>query len=119
VAVFRTTFRDPARGMTDTRLILVTTSPRAEAKRIAHALIEERLAACVNLIGGVHSIYRWKETVETADEVLLLIKTQQQKVEAVRTRVHELHSYELPEFLVLDVAGGSEGYLAWIASCVQ
>jgi periplasmic divalent cation tolerance protein len=104
--------------MTDTRLILVTASPRAEAKRIAHALVEERLAACVNLIGGVHSVYRWKETVETADEVLLLIKTRQEKIDAVRTRVHELHSYEVPEFLVLDVTEGSSAYLEWIASCV-
>jgi periplasmic divalent cation tolerance protein len=105
--------------MTDIRLILVTTSPRAEAKRIAHALVEERLAACVNLIGGVHSVYRWKDTVETADEVLLLIKTQQEKVDAVRTRVHELHSYEVPEFLVLDVAEGDSAYLDWIAACVR
>jgi periplasmic divalent cation tolerance protein len=104
--------------MTDTRLILVTASPRAEAKRIAHALVEERLAACVNLIGGVHSVYRWKETVETADEVLLLIKTRQEKIDAVRTRVRELHSYEVPEFLVLDVTEGSSAYLEWIASCV-
>jgi periplasmic divalent cation tolerance protein len=104
--------------MTDTRLILVTASPRAEAKRIAHALVEERLAACVNLVGGVHSAYRWKETVETADEVLLLIKTRQEKIDAVRTRVHELHSYEVPEFLVLDVTEGSSAYLEWIASCV-
>lgn len=105
--------------MTDIRLILVTASPRAEAKRIAHALVEERLAACVNLIGGVHSVYRWKETVETADEILLLIKTRQEKVDAVRARVHELHSYEVPEFLVLDVAEGSSAYLEWIASCVR
>jgi periplasmic divalent cation tolerance protein len=82
-------------------------------------LVEERLAACVNLIGGVHSVYRWKETVETADEVLLLIKTQEEKVDAVRARVHELHSYEVPEFLVLDVADGSSAYLAWIGSCVR
>jgi periplasmic divalent cation tolerance protein len=105
--------------MTDTRLILVTTSQRSEAKRIAHALVQEQLAACVNLIGGVHSIYRWKEAVETAEEVLLLIKTVQGKVEAVRARVHELHSYELPEFLVLDVTDGSSAYLAWIASCIS
>ncbi len=105
--------------MTDTRLILVTTSQRAEAKRIAHALVEEQLAACVNLVGGVHSVYRWKEAVETAEEVLLLIKTLDEKVEAVRTRVHQLHSYEMPEFLVLDVAGGSCAYLDWIASCIH
>ena len=104
--------------MTGARLILVTTPQRAEAKRIAHALVEERLAACVNLIGGVHSVYRWNETVETADEVLLLIKTREDTVDAVRTRVLQLHSYEVPEFLVLDVAGGSENYLAWIGSSV-
>jgi periplasmic divalent cation tolerance protein len=104
--------------MTGTRLILVTTPQRAEAKRIAHALVEERLAACVNLIGGVHSVYRWNDAVETADEVLLLIKTREETVDAVRTRVHQLHSYEVPEFLVLDVAGGSENYLAWIGSSV-
>ena len=112
------TSRCPGHDVTNIRLILVTTSPRAEAKRIAHALVEERLAACVNLIGGVHSVYRWKEAVETADEVLLLIKTPQEKVEAVRTRVHELHSYEMPEFLVLDVADGSNAYLDWILSSV-
>ncbi len=115
----RTTFWDSAPAMTDIRLILVTTSPRAEAKRIAHALVEERLAACVNLIGGVHSVYRWNDAVETADEVLLMIKTRQEKVEAVRTRVHQLHSYEVPEFVVLDVMDGSAAYLAWIASCVR
>jgi periplasmic divalent cation tolerance protein len=104
--------------MTGTRLILVTAPQRAEAKRIAHALVEERLAACVNLIGGVHSVYRWNDAVETADEVLLLIKTREESVDAVRTRVHQLHSYEVPEFLVLDVAGGSENYLAWICSSV-
>jgi periplasmic divalent cation tolerance protein len=105
--------------MTDTRLILVTTSPRAEAKRIAHALVEEHLAACVNLISDVHSVYRWKEAVETADEVLLLIKTVKGKIDAVRTRVHELHSYDLPEFLVLDVADGSDAYLEWIGASVR
>jgi periplasmic divalent cation tolerance protein len=104
--------------MTGTRLILVTTPQRAEAKRIAHALVEERLAACVNLIGGVHSVYRWNDAVETADEVLLLIETREETVDAVRTRVHQLHSYEVPEFLVLDVSGGSENYLAWIGSSV-
>ncbi len=105
--------------MTDTRLILVSTSPRAEAKRIAHALVEEHLAACVNLISEVHSVYRWNDAVETADEVLLLIKTVKEKVDAVRSRVHQLHTYDLPEFLVLDVADGSDAYLAWIAANVR
>lgn len=101
--------------MTQARLVLTTTANREEAERIAHALVEERLAACVNVIGGVHSVYRWKNSVEAAEEVLLLIKTRDVAVDAVSERVHQLHSYEVPEFLVLEVGGGSEAYLAWIA----
>lgn len=105
--------------MTGIRLILVTAADRTEAERIAQTLVEEHLAACVNLVPGIRSIYRWKETVESADETLLLIKTQHDKVADVRARVHQLHSYEVPEFLVLDVEGGSEPYLAWIRSCIR
>ena len=92
--------------MTDTRLILVTTSPRAEAKRIAHALVDERLAACVNLIGGVHSVYRWNEAVETADEVLLLIKTRTALYDAAIARIKKLHPYTVPEIVGTDFTAG-------------
>jgi periplasmic divalent cation tolerance protein len=104
--------------MSNARLVVTTAGSREEAERIAQSLVEERLAACVNLIGGVRSVYRWKNAIESADEVLLLIKTQQEKIEPLRTRIHALHSYELPEFLVLEVAGGSHAYLDWIASSV-
>ena len=104
--------------MSNARVVLSTAGSHDEARKIAYALVEQRLAACVNLIGGVHSVYRWNDAVETADEVLLLIKTREEMVDAVRTRVHQLHSYEVPEFLVLDVAEGSSAYLDWIASCV-
>jgi periplasmic divalent cation tolerance protein len=102
--------------MTIARLAITTTANREEAERIARTLIEERLAACVNILDNVRSIYRWQGAVESADESLLLIKTDQQHIELLRERLTELHSYELPEFLVLEVAGGSSAYLGWIAA---
>jgi periplasmic divalent cation tolerance protein len=105
--------------MSSARVVLVTAANREEAERIAHALVEERLAACVNLVGGVLSIYRWQEAIETAEEVLLLIKTRQEAVDALRRRVQELHSYEVPEFLVLALEQESEAYLAWILANVR
>jgi periplasmic divalent cation tolerance protein len=105
--------------MNAVRVVLVTAANREEAERIAHALVKERLAACVNLVGGVRSIYRWQGEVETAEEVLLLIKTREEAVHALRGRVHELHSYDVPEFLVLAVEQESEAYLAWILSNVR
>ena len=104
--------------MTHLRLVLTTAANRDEAERSAHALVQERLAACVNLI-GIHSIYRWNDAVESADEVQLLIKTRDVTVDAVCRRVHELHSYEVPEFLVLEAQGESEAYLAWLLSSVR
>jgi periplasmic divalent cation tolerance protein len=96
------------------RIVLTTASSHDEAKRIAKALVEGRLAACVNLVGGVESIYRWQGEVEEAAEVLLLIKTNVEKLEAVETAVRRLHSYEVPEFLIFEVNGGSAAYLKWL-----
>jgi periplasmic divalent cation tolerance protein len=96
------------------RIVLTTASSRDEAKRIAKALVEGRLAACVNLVGGVESIYRWQGKVEEAAEVLLLIKTNVEKLEALETAVRRLHSYEVPEFLIFEVNGGSAAYLKWL-----
>jgi periplasmic divalent cation tolerance protein len=104
--------------MSSARIVLVTAANREEAERIAHVLVEERLAACVNLVSGVRSIYRWRDAIEAAEEVLLLIKTRHEAVDALRRRVHELHSYEVPEFLVLRVEQESEAYLAWILASV-
>ncbi len=101
--------------MTDKYLVLVTCASTAEAKRIARAVVEERLAACVNIFpGAVTSIYRWKGKVESARERLLLIKTSQKRLAKLQAAVQRLHSYDVPEFIVLRIAAGSRPYLAWM-----
>ncbi len=87
--------------MSRVRIILTTTGSLEEARRIARHLVENRLAACVNILDQVLSVYRWQEAVEEAQEFLLLIKTTGEQVDAVQGVLGELHSYELPEFLVL------------------
>lgn len=96
------------------RLVLTTAGSREEAERIAAALVNGRLAACVNLIPGLTSIYRWQGAVETAAEVLLLIKTTVENLDRVEAELRRMHSYELPEFLVLHPAAGSQAYLDWL-----
>jgi periplasmic divalent cation tolerance protein len=100
-----------------TALLALCTCPDLEvADRIALALVEERLAACVNRIGAVTSTYRWKGTVHRDDEVLLLIKTTHERFDALRERIVFLHPYELPEVIAVDIALGLPPYLEWIAS---
>jgi periplasmic divalent cation tolerance protein len=101
--------------MTNARIVLTTTGSQEEAGKIAHALVERRLAACVNIVPTVKSVYRWQGKVETATEWLLLIKTQAGLFERVRAAVKELHSYDLPECLMLEVTAGSQEYLNWVA----
>ena len=97
-------------------LICLNTCPDAtSAERIATALVEERLAACVNLLPGLHSIYRWQGQVESADEVLLMIKTTAEAYPALQQRLLALHPYELPELLAVEPAAGLPAYLGWIA----
>ncbi|HLK07492.1 MAG TPA: divalent-cation tolerance protein CutA [Candidatus Angelobacter sp.] len=100
--------------MTNARIVLTTAGSQEEAAKIAHALVDRRLAACVNVIPRIESVYRWQGKVETAQEWLLLIKTQAQLYERVRDTVKELHSYGLPECIMLEVAAGSQEYLDWI-----
>jgi periplasmic divalent cation tolerance protein len=100
--------------VTDFQLILCTCTDRDQAKKIAHELVERQLAACVNILPGVHSIYRWQGNVESADEVLLIIKTRAALTTEVQSTIATLHSYEIPEFLVVPIAGGSESYLSWL-----
>jgi periplasmic divalent cation tolerance protein len=88
----------------------------ATAERLAEALVGERLAACVNVLPGLRSVYRWQCTVERADEVLLLIKTTRGRLDALVARVQALHPYELPELLAVEVAGGLPAYLDWVAT---
>ena len=100
------------------RIALTTCANPNEAGDLARTLVEERLAACVTLIPSVESVYRWQERVETAAETLLLIKTTAERLAALEARVLALHSYQTPEFLVLDVAGGSAAYLDWLLGAV-
>ena len=106
--------------MTDKIVVLVTCGSKKEARKIAQALVERRLAACVQEIGvPVRSMYRWKGRVESANEVLLLIKTSRKRFSAVSTLVKKLHSYEVPEIIALNIAAGSREYLDWITSNVR
>ena len=104
--------------MTDARVVLTTTGSKAEAQKIACALVERKLAACVNIVGPIESVYRWKGAVESAEEFLCVVKTTAAAVERVSAAIKELHSYELPECVVLTIEGGSEEYLGWVAENV-
>ena len=105
--------------MTDKRIVLSTAGSEAEARKIAQALVERRLAACVNIVGPIHSVYRWKGAVESAPEHLLVIKTTAEAFSRVRDAIRELHSYELTECIVLNIEEGSEEYLRWIDESVN
>jgi periplasmic divalent cation tolerance protein len=106
--------------MTDKIVVLVTCGSAKEAWKIAHALVEEKLAACVNILQApVLSVYRWKGKVETAKEVLLLIKTTRRRFAALQLAIHSLHSYDTPEIIALLIEDGSRDYLAWIADSVR
>ena len=102
--------------MTATDIVIVlTTAPDDErAETWARTIVEERLAACVNIHGPMTSFYRWKGVVERDAERQVVIKTTRERVSALRARLAELHSYELPEFVVLTVDDGSEEYLKWV-----
>lgn len=100
--------------MTDDRIVLTTAGSVDEARRIAETLIERKLAACVNIIPKIVSIYRWKGKVEEAEEWMLLIKTSA-AFEPVRDAILEMHSYELPECMSISIENGSPEYLKWLA----
>ncbi|MBC7924716.1 MAG: divalent-cation tolerance protein CutA [Bryobacteraceae bacterium] len=93
---------------------LSTTGSEEEALRIAYSLTENRLAACVNLVPGVRSVYRWKGKVEEAQEYLLIIKTRKGLMPEVEAAVRSLHSYEVPELITVPVTGGYDAYLNWL-----
>lgn len=106
--------------MTDKLIVFVTCSSDAEASKIARALVELRLAACVNIHESrVCSVYRWKGSIKTAHEVLLVIKTSRRRFRALAAAVERLHSYDVPEVIALPVASGSAKYLAWIDECLR
>lgn len=104
--------------MTDKRIVLTTASSEEEATKIARHLVERRLAACVNIVPRITSIYRWKNKVEEAGEWLLVVKTTAAAFASVREMIAEVHSYEVPECICLNVEDGSPNYLEWIAESV-
>lgn len=98
------------------RIVFCTCPDTASAERIADALVGERLAACVNLLPAVTSVYRWQGKVERASEIQLLIKTTADRLEALGARVAELHPYELPELIAVEARAGLPAYLDWVAA---
>ena len=102
--------------MTDKRIVLSTASSADEARKIALHLVENQLAACVNIVPHIESIYRWQGKVESNREWLLLIKTTAERFPAVRDAVRKLHSYELPECIAIAIDDGSPEYLQWVGS---
>jgi periplasmic divalent cation tolerance protein len=102
------------RSMKEFIVVYVTVSSSDEGKRIAKALVEERLAACVNQLPGVRSTYRWQGKIEEGGEELLIIKTNKDLFTALEQRVRELHSYAVPEVIAVPVIAGSETYLHWL-----
>jgi periplasmic divalent cation tolerance protein len=100
--------------MTDIVLVLSTVPDDDSGERLARALVDERLAACVNLHGAMVSTYRWKGVVERAAERQLVIKTTRDRLAALEGRLKALHTYEVPEFVVLAVETGSADYLDWV-----
>ncbi len=105
--------------MTDKKLVLTTCGSQKEALKIAHALVERHLAACVNIVPQVASVYRWQGKVETAEESLLVIKTTAAAFERLREALGELHSYQVPECIEVGIEDGSAAYLEWIGKSVR
>jgi periplasmic divalent cation tolerance protein len=105
--------------MTDAVVILTTLPADGRAEAIGQALVDERLAACVNLLPPMTSIYRWRGAVERESERQVIIKTTRQRVPALKARLDTLHPYELPEFIVLAVTDGGASYLEWISTATE
>lgn len=102
---------EPAGGV---RVVLTTCPDPATADRIARTLVQERLAACGNVVPGVTSIYRWEGRIETAGECLLILKTRAERLAALAARLDEIHPYDVPEVLALPVEAGATAYLRWV-----
>jgi periplasmic divalent cation tolerance protein len=105
--------------MTDKRIVLSTAGSEDEARKIARCLVEQQLAACVNIIPKIESIYRWQGKVESSAEWLLLIKTTAERFPKVRDTIRELHSYDLPECIAISVEEGSAEYLDWLSASLK
>jgi periplasmic divalent cation tolerance protein len=102
--------------VTDKIVVLITCNSQEQGAQLARHLIEHRLAACVNILTGARSFYRWKGEIEQASEVVLLIKSRRDVFESLREAIGQLHSYEIPELIALPVVDGSDAYLRWLDS---
>ena len=108
-----------AQGRPPIQIVLTTCATPDEAAQLGHTLVEELLAACATLIPAVESIYHWEGQVQSATETLLLLKTGPDQLQALEARLHQLHSYQTPEFLVLGVEAASLPYLQWLQSSLR
>ncbi len=99
-------------------LVFITAPSQGESARLARALVEERLAACVNVVPSVASTYWWKGKIEEASETLLIAKTRQEHLDRLIARVRELHPYAVPEVVALSIVGGNPAYLQWMADAL-
>ena len=100
--------------MTDKIVVLTTCGSEDEARKLASVLVEKHMAACVNITSPVTSVYRWKGSIEQAQEWMLIIKSRRERFEELRVVLESAHSYELPEVLAIPVLEGSPNYLAWV-----
>lgn len=100
-------------------VVYITAPNEDEAARIAKTIVQERLAACVNIVKGIRSIYNWQGKIEDDSEVLMIVKTQRHLFELLKRRVKELHSYTVPEIIALSVIEGSEDYLNWLKKATK
>ena len=105
--------------MTNTIQVLTTTEKKADGQAIARALVEKRLAACVQIVGPITSTYRWQGEIETAEEWLCVIKTRRDLYEELEQAIREVHPYDVPEILAVPVVEGSQGYLEWLDSVLR
>jgi periplasmic divalent cation tolerance protein len=111
--------RDNSHMPSEACLLFCTCPDEVAASAIAERLVEERLAACVNRLPGIHSVYRWQGAIERDTEVLLLIKTARSRVDALTARLRELHPYEVPEIIAVSVTQGLPDYLNWVTQCTS
>ena len=105
--------------MTEAMLVFTTCANREEASRIARVVVEERLAACVQIVGDIQSVYHWQGAIEESREVLVLIKSLVASFEDLQARITGLHSYETPEIVAIPILAGAKDYLAWLAGSTQ
>ena len=104
---------------TDLQLVLCSVPNRETADQIAGTIVAEQLAACVNIIPGIVSVYRWKDAIEKDEELLLLIKTTRERYESLELRIQALHPYELPEIIAVSLQTGQTDYIKWIENCLK